>query len=132
MTKSRKPKYPLEDKEREDRIHFEIVVDANGVDEQIMGWYHYLQDAIRFPFSAVCDIERDMSPLSNGERAEVVGMADADDCAAEMFVKVKYDRSKKKTLAVPLMQLAPNDDVEGDTREAVEDWRYWIGRGYRI
>ena len=30
------------DEEREVRINMEIVVDANGPEEQAMGWYNYL------------------------------------------------------------------------------------------
>ena len=30
----------------EKRIHDEIIVDANGSEEQAMGWYYYLQDTI--------------------------------------------------------------------------------------
>jgi hypothetical protein len=35
---------------REDRIHNEAIADANGPEEQAMGWYYYLDDKIRFPF----------------------------------------------------------------------------------
>jgi hypothetical protein len=35
---------------REDRIHNEAIADANGPEEQVMGWYYYLDDKIRFPF----------------------------------------------------------------------------------
>lgn len=41
-----------EDKEREDRIIMEIVVDAYDETERAMGWYYYLEDKLRFPFSA--------------------------------------------------------------------------------
>jgi hypothetical protein len=49
-------------REREDRIHNEIIVDANGPEEQAMGWYCYLQESLT-PFSATCIEERDISPL---------------------------------------------------------------------
>ena len=28
----------------------EAIVDANGPEEQAMGWYYYLEDKISFPF----------------------------------------------------------------------------------
>jgi hypothetical protein len=31
---------------REDRIYNDIIVDANGPEEQAMGWYYYLDDKI--------------------------------------------------------------------------------------
>jgi hypothetical protein len=39
---------------REERIFMEAVVDANGPEEQAMGWYYYLDDEISFPFAAKC------------------------------------------------------------------------------
>jgi Calcium binding len=41
MTKRRK------DPEREDRIHDEIIVDACGPEEQMMGWYYNLKSSDR-------------------------------------------------------------------------------------
>ena len=43
-------KKPKKDPVREDRIHNEAIADANGPEEQVMGWYYYLEDKIRFPF----------------------------------------------------------------------------------
>lgn len=43
MKKSKK------DPVREDRIHNEAIVDANGPEEQVMGWYYYLDDKERAP-----------------------------------------------------------------------------------
>ena len=52
----------------------EIIVDANGPEEQAMGWFYYLEDRLRFPFRARCIAERMISPLRKGEDTEVVGM----------------------------------------------------------
>lgn len=38
---------------RENRIDYEIVVDAYDESERAMGWYYYLQDKIIFPFLAI-------------------------------------------------------------------------------
>ncbi len=53
-------------------------------------------------------------------------MASADACENEMFVTVKW---QGRELDVPLAQI---EVIDGDdeTREAVEDWHYWIDRGY--
>jgi hypothetical protein len=48
---------------REDRIHNETIEDANGPEEQVMGWYYYLDDKIRFPFQAKCIAPNVVSPL---------------------------------------------------------------------
>ena len=36
---------------REGRIRNEAIVDANGPEEQAMGWYYYLENKLRFPLS---------------------------------------------------------------------------------
>ena len=36
------------DKNREERIDMEVVVDAYNEDEREMGWYYYLEDKLQF------------------------------------------------------------------------------------
>lgn len=112
--------------DREDRILFEIVVDAYNDTERAMGWYYYLQDAMQVPFKATCKSARSTSPLKVGSEVEVVGLAAEEDCMSEVFVLVRCAKSK---LAVPLAQLqclSPSNE----TRQAVADWHYWVERGY--
>ncbi len=40
--------------------------------------------------------------------------------------------SDRRTLAVLLAQLEVAGDVDVETRQAVEDWHYWVGRGYEF
>ena len=114
-----------EDSDRENRILFEVVVDAYDETERAMGWYYYLQDTLRVPFKATCRSSRATSPLEVGRKTEVIGMAAEDDCMHEVFVVVKYGKSK---LAVPLAQLECKAADE-KTLQAVEDWHYWVARG---
>ncbi|MBS1251339.1 MAG: hypothetical protein MAG451_00372 [Anaerolineales bacterium] len=114
---------------REDRLYMEIIVDAYDTEERVMGWYYYLLDRkLHFPFQARCFAERDISPLRVGEEVEAVGMASADDCMCEMFVKVHW---LDRTFGVPLSQLEAID-AGSDTQEAIEDWHYWVARGYQF
>jgi hypothetical protein len=129
MSKAIRRKHPAEESEREERIINDIIVDTHGEEERAMGWYYYLQDKIVFPFSAVCDIERETSPLAEGDRVKALGMAGEEVCGREIFVRIAH-AGKKGDMAVPLMQLVPSDDVDDDTREAIEDWRYWMNMGY--
>lgn len=118
---------PLElDRVRERRILDEIVVDAYGPEERAMGWYYYLEEKLAFPFKAKCIAERSVSLLNIGEEVEALGLAKEDDCMAEIFVLIGFAGRK---LGVPLSQL---EAVEGklDTREAVEDWQYWVTMSY--
>jgi hypothetical protein len=123
---SRRRSTPERDEEREERIVMEIVVDAYGEDERAMGWYYYLQEKLNVPFVARCIEERAVSPLGVGDEVEVIGMAPERECEREMFVTIPRET---RALAVPLAQL---EVVEADeqTREAVEDWHYWVGMGY--
>ncbi len=123
-----KPKRPALNRAREHRIIYEIVVDAYTPEERAIGWHCYLDDKLRFPFKAKCIAAREISPLKKGEEVEVLGMAPGDDCMREMFVLVQFAGRK---LGVPLVQL---DLLKPDkaTREAIEDWRYWVAMGYEF
>ncbi len=116
------------DETRENRITMEIVVDAYDEYERAMGWYYYLKDQLHFPFTATCTAKRSISPLRPKDEVEVVGMAPEDECEHEMFVLMRWE---KNGLAVPLSQLEACDADES-THQAVEDWQYWVRRGYRF
>ncbi len=115
-----------EQPEIEERILFEIVVDAYDETERAMGWYCYLQDTLKVPFKAKCKQPRSTSPLETGSQVQVVGMAPEDDCMSEVFVLIKFGKSE---LAVPLSQLECLSADE-ETCQAVADWQYWVERGY--
>jgi hypothetical protein len=116
------------DEEREERIRMEIVVDAYGPEEQAIGWHVYLDENLQFPYLARCVAVRAISPLRPGDEVEIVGMAPEEECAHEMFVLTPWERG---ALAVPLAQLEALVADE-QTRRAIEDWRYWVERGYEL
>jgi Calcium binding len=116
-----------QDKGREERITMEIVVDAYGPEEQAMGWYYYLEDKLRFPFTAICNQKRAISPLHVKDEVDVIGMAPEEECEKEMFVLIQWE---KDGLAVPLSQLTVIKSTDKQTKQAVEDWHYWVQRGY--
>ena len=119
---------PKQDKKREQRIQQEIVVDAHNAEEQAMGWYYYLEDQLGFPFRAKCIAPRAISPLRKGQEVEVVGLAPAEECEQEMFITVTWE---DRSLAVPLAQLKTTQ-ADKTTRQAVEDWHYWVDQGYEF
>ncbi len=122
-------KNPKKDKEREKRIMMEIIVDAYGPEEQALGWYYYLEDKLRFPFTAICNEKRAISPLLVKDEVDIIGMAPEEECEREMFVTVRWER---EGLAVPLSQLTPISEMSAETIEAVQDWHYWVNMGYRF
>jgi hypothetical protein len=112
---------------REDRIIMEIVVDAYGREERVIGWYYSLEMVLDEEYVRCrCSKRRSMSPLQVGEEVEILGMAPLDDCSGEMFVMIHYDGEE---IAVPLSQLNP---IEGDAEAVtiIEDWLYWCLMGY--
>lgn len=114
--------------ERENRIHDEAVVDAYGEEERAMGWYYYLDDRLNCPFKALCKSNRIISPLQEGEHVEVAGLAPVEECMTEVFVKV---RGLGREFAVPLSQVQPIE-VDEETQQAIEDWHYWVAKGYQF
>ena len=116
------------DEEREKRIAMEIIVDAYGPEEQAAGWYSYLADRLRFPFRARCLVQRSISPLEVGDEVEVIEMGSDEDCEHEMFVSIRW---KRRPLAVPLAQLE-GLQVDEETDQAIQDWRYWVTQGYTL
>lgn len=114
------------DRDREDRIEMEIVVDAYDESERAMGWYCYLEDVLKFPFQARCISKKASSPLRVGQEIEVMGLADSEDCAHEVKVTIRWGDD---TLAIPLSQIE-GVKTTATTKQAISDWHYWVARGY--
>lgn len=117
-----------QDPKREQRIIMEIVVDCYDESERAMGWYYYLQDTFKFPFAVKCIAKRVISPLRINDEIEVINMAPESECEHEMFVLIRWE---KDGLAVPLSQLEPITANE-QTIQAVDNWHYWVMRGYKF
>ena len=117
------------DPEREQRIAMEIVVDAYDSQERAMGWYYYLQDQLRFPFTAICIDKRSISPLRIKDEVEAIGLPGEEECEHEMFVTIRWE---KEDLAVPLSQLKPISATDKQTKQAIEDWHYWVKMDYEF
>ncbi len=121
-------KKPKRDPEREQRI-MEVVVDAHDEQERAMGWYYYLQDQLRFPFTAVSIAKRPISPLRVKDEVEIIGMPGEDECEHEIFVTIRWEQ---EGLAVPLAQIRPIAATDEQTKQAVADWHYWVQMGYEF
>ena len=117
------------DPAREDRISDEIIVDANGEDEVLMGWLTYLKDNLACQFEAECIEEEKISPLRKGEKVTVLELLDDDkNLGADFFVRIEWMGRK---MGVPLAQLKPLKGSK-ETKQAIEDWQYWKARGYQF
>lgn len=114
-----------EEPAREQRISLEIVVDCYDDVEVAMGWYCYLDDRLHFPFAAIW-LPRPGAALEDGERVVIVSMASEEECEDEILVML----DDPDELTVPLELLRPLN-ADAVTQQAVEDWHYWVARGYR-
>ena len=121
------------DESRENRIKTEILVDAEDKEERAMGWYYYLDDTLNFPFNAKFTKKgRGKSTSSQEKEVEVLGMTAEDDCLRDMIVEVvEKGGSDDDVFTAKLSELKIIDADEG-TQEAIDDWLYWLGRGYKF
>lgn len=117
-----------EDKTRERRIDMEVLVDTYEEEEFVLSWYYYLENKITFPFKARCIASKGAAPLQLGDEFEVSGMAPEEECEEEMFINTEW---QGEPITVLLMHLE-GVEVDEETREAIEDWHYWVGRGYEF
>ena len=114
------------DEHREKRIDLEILADAYDEQERAMGWYFYLNNTCIFPFAAKCVLPYHKSTLKEGDEVQVSGLAPESKCLREIYVEAEWDG---KDITVPLVQLQ-GIEADGQTQQAVDDWHYWVGRGY--
>lgn len=56
-------------------------------------------------------------------------MAPEEECENEMFVTIRW---KKGGLAVPLSQLVAINSTGEETKQAIDDWHYWVRMGYKF
>ena len=115
-------------REREQRIENEILVDAYDEEERAMSWYYHAENEMRFPFPARCFQSEESSPLRKGEEVEVIGLPAEESCRQELRVRI---RRQGRTLAVPLAQLKPLK-ANRNTKQLIEDWQYWTRMGYQF
>ena len=114
------------DEEREHRIEMEIVVDCYDEYERASGWECCLGDSLNFPFKAKCIEELRVSPLKEGEVVSVLDLIPLEDGDEHFFVEIEWNN---RTMGVPLHQLQ-GVDVDDETDQMIEDWKYWVAQGY--
>jgi hypothetical protein len=117
------------DKVREERIRNEIIVDCYNESERFSGWYCYLEEKLKFPFSALCVATSPASPLKRGEQVKVIGMLDDErDESGEIFARIRW---RGRRMGAPLAQLE-GVHLGPESEQAIADWHYWCLRGYRF
>ncbi len=106
----------------------EVLVDNYEEDTFHLSWYYYLQNKMKFPFQARCSVRGGDEPLSFGDEIVVSGMALEEECEEEMLVTTEWQGEP----IVVLLTRLEGVGVDEETGEAIEDWHYWVGRGYEF
>lgn len=108
------------DKEREERIQNEIIVDCYGDYEIKASWHTHMEDNLHFPFKADILLKK-RSGEQVVQRVDVLGLASSEDFGNDMMVEVAY------TEDLFLLPLSGLKKVRADeeTKQAIEDWQYW-------
>ncbi|MDZ8184254.1 MAG: calcium-binding protein [Nostoc sp. ChiSLP02] len=117
---------------REHRIQTEIIADAEDKEDRAMGWYYYLEETLNFPFMGKWKKKNRKSGSTEEKPVEVLGMAPDDECLKDMYVEVAYIGGKDDDVYTAKLSEIVAIDVDSETEEAIADWLYWLGRGYKF
>ena len=119
-------------KERRHRIDYEIIVDCYDEYEQAMGWIIYLKENLKTPFKARYVENPQIPDVQPGKIIEVIELVNQeDDEELEHFEAMVEIREGNNVCEIPLSEVEAID-TDQDTKQAVEDWHYWMGRGYQF
>lgn len=116
---------------RENRIDYEIIVDAYDETERAIGWYYYLENKITFPFNAKWNKKAKKTGLITEKEVKVLGMASEEDCENNIYVEVAYIGEPDDTFIAKLSDIEALN-LDPDTEEAIADWLYWVDMGYEF
>lgn len=116
---------------REERIKNEILVDAEDKEDRAMGWYYYLDDCLNFPFNAKW-AKKGRKGTAPEKDVEVLGMATEEECLRDMLVEVVEVGGKEEDVDVARLNDLKVLDADEETQEALDDWYYWVAKGYKF
>jgi hypothetical protein len=112
--------------ERDNRIANEVVVDAYTDEEEMMGWYYYIEGSITEskPLAARWKTRSSSIPV------EVVGMPSEEECERDMFVNVLVREGETSDVFTARLTDIEIPDLPDDHpfAQALGDWLYWIGQ----
>ena len=109
------------DKERQERIELEIIVDACDESEVQMGWVIQMVERTDYPFFAEAPIKK-RGQEATYHRVEVVELGDVENYEGGDFsVGVDWHGT---IISVPMLQLK-NIEAAEETKNSIEDWQYW-------
>ncbi len=114
----------MRNKEYDEKLYDEILVDCRDEYEQNMSWFYYAQDEMEFPFEAQIEL-RKRKGGKQSRRIKVINLSNNDTNFERNFdLKVDIELDDY-IIEIPLAELF---DVEANenTDEIIKIWKYWI------
>lgn len=110
------------DEERENRILDEIIVDAYGEAEQLMGWFYYFQDNLEFPIKATVKFR-----LRGGggeiKKVKIVEVDPKSENGRALRLGIVEGKSER------IQYISPEEiaslDTSDENLQIINDWLYW-------
>jgi len=116
----------MRNKEFEEKIFEEIVIDCNDEYDQNMSWFYYVQDEIEFPFIAYIELRK--KELGKIYKKIKVLELSTDDSNFEKNFDIKVNAEfDQYIMEFPLSKL---EDIRASESivEIIELWKYWISK----
>jgi hypothetical protein len=113
---------PERNEEREERIENEILVDTYNEYEAKGAWQEYLSDNISFPFTAKIKV-KDKQGNESLISVEAVGFE------GKNRFRVNVSESGTSRLFSESLLKIKEIKADFDTKQAINDWKYWRAQG---
>ncbi|MBV6443387.1 MAG: hypothetical protein EPGJADBJ_05126 [Saprospiraceae bacterium] len=107
---------------REQRILYEIIVDCYDEEEEMIGWYYYFADNLKFPIEATVRL-----PLHGGKMEEKKVQIVELDTRSETGKAIRLGVVERGSERVHY--ISPGDiarlETSPENLEIINDWIYW-------
>jgi Calcium binding len=111
----------IKDKERENRILDEVIVDANGDEERNIGWYYYFEEGLKFPINATIKLALCGGKLEEKKVKIVEVKPDNED--KPMQLGIVEGKSERVQYISP--EAIVSVKTSDENLEILNDWLYW-------
>ncbi len=111
--------------EIQQKIDYEIIVDCHDEIEVSMGWYYFMEEAIKFPFRAVAGIKKRDGSIEKKE-VTITGLASDE----EGFMNNDFDLEMEQSGYIANIAFSKLNSIKASsvTLEAFKIWNYWIAK----
>lgn len=115
----------LTDEEMQEKIDYEIIVDAYDEYEQSMGWFYFFEETLEFPFMATAQLKKRDGTMES-KRVKLVGLASKE----EDFMNSDFNLEMEQGQYLRPVAYSALSDVKAsdETLEAFQIWDFhWRG-----